>query len=105
MVGALIGQGSFGSALCGRHKAPQKQAAVKAALRRSTQGLPSLVHATRQEQAIFQRCHDSPRIKSLHASLHGDERLYFVLELCTLLEVLCNMPLTRTYYTPYSTRQ
>lgn len=94
MVGATIGEGSFGNVVIGMHKGSKLRVAIKVLLKHDVEKRPSLRHVIVQEQRILAQCNEeSPFIVSLYASFHDTQCLYLVMELCergTLTQAICS---------------
>jgi serine/threonine protein kinase len=80
MIGATVGEGSFGKVLYGKHKATQREVAIKVVPKYSVAKHPHLWPSLMKERKILTRANNNSSIASLWASFHDEECLYLVME-------------------------
>lgn len=83
LVGPKIGQGSFAHVVYGRHKATDREVAVKVMDQVSIKKRPVLLHAVWTERRLLQQLQDSPWVVNLYASFYDTISVYLVMELAT----------------------
>jgi serine/threonine protein kinase len=83
LVGQVIGEGSFGRVLYGRHKTTGRDVAMKVVDKLTCRKHPHTVaKAVVQEQRLLRLLHDCRYVVTLLASFHDEECLYLVMECC-----------------------
>eukprot|EP00542_Grammatophora_oceanica_P012924 CAMPEP_0194026720 /NCGR_PEP_ID=MMETSP0009_2-20130614/1018_1 /TAXON_ID=210454 /ORGANISM="Grammatophora oceanica, Strain CCMP 410" /LENGTH=367 /DNA_ID=CAMNT_0038665563 /DNA_START=79 /DNA_END=1182 /DNA_ORIENTATION=- len=93
MVGGLIGEGSFGRVVLGKHKATGKDVAIKVIDKCSAQKRPQLSEAVWKERTLLAQWNDTASSSSsssssssytvaLLSAFHDEECLYLVMECC-----------------------
>lgn len=80
MVGATVGEGAFGKVLYGKHKATQREVAIKVVPKYSVTKHPHLGPSLMKERQILTRANSNSSIISLWASFRDQECLYLVME-------------------------
>lgn len=89
MVGGTIGEGAFGKVLYGKHKATQREVAIKVVPKYSVVKYPHLLQSLMKERKILTRANNSNSnnnssyIVSLWASFHDEQCLYLVMDCAT----------------------
>lgn len=81
-VGAVIGEGSFGRVVHGRHKVDGRDVAIKVVDKHSLVRNPAWRDSVLQEQRLLRELRSCNRIVQLYSSFHDAECLYLVLECC-----------------------
>ena len=82
LVGPVIGQGSFGTVLFGRHKHTDEPVAIKVFDKYSLQKHPAQLQSVLNEQRLLRQL-ESDHIVRLLSSFHDAQCAYMVLECCT----------------------
>lgn len=83
MVGPTIGQGSFGHVMYARHKATDREVAIKVMDQVSMKKQPALFQAVWLERNLLQQLRDSPWVVNLLASFYDSHAVYLVMDLAT----------------------
>jgi serine/threonine protein kinase len=89
MVGPSIGQGSFAHVVYARHKATNREVAVKVMDHATMRRRPALVGAVWTERKLLRRLRDSPWVVNLLASFYDSHCVYLVMDLATFGDLEC----------------
>lgn len=80
LVGAVIGEGSFGRVVHGKHKQTVRDVAIKVVEKVSLKRRPDALQAVLKEQSLLKMYRGLPSVVNLWASFHDSECVYLVME-------------------------